>query len=731
MPTNIRKKLLVLGIFIMFICISVIPDIGANFRKPNNIFNADFTKNTWRGEELSKYPPNEEWNNTFGGTDVDIGSSVQQTSDGGYIITGWTLSYGAGSNDVWLIKTDANGTKEWNQTFGGTSNDYGYCIQQTADGGYIITGATDSFGAGGDVWLIKADNTGNEVWNRTFGGIGVEIGYYGQKIADGGYIITGYTSSYGAGSNDVWLVKTDANGTEEWNQTFGGINYDYGFFVQQTTDGGYIITGNTDSYGAGHTDVWLVKTDANGTEEWNQTFGESMWDFGRSIQQIADGGYIIVGWTWTYDAGVYDVWLIRTDPDGNLEWDKKFGGNNADDGYFVQQISDGGYIITGDTWSYGAGSNDVWLVKTDANGTEEWNQTFGGTDSEYGFSVQQTTDEGFIIAGITYSYGAGSSDFWLIKIEKENNFPYEPTNPYPENNSWNVDIETNLSWTGGDPDGDNLTYDVYFEANDSTPDVLVSENQTETTYDPRTMNYSTRYYWKIVAWDNHEASTEGPVWDFTTRSDSNHPPNKPNIYYENITLFAYATDIDDDDVMYFIDWGDGTINETGYYPSGETVEINHTYSGPGVYYILVQAKDIHGAESKWSDPYEIIIENNPPQTPDIVGPSSGVAGISYNFTFNSVDPDGDNVYYYILWGDGYVENWIGPFSSGVDFDITHTYVNKRTYLIEAKARDIYGDEGLIATHEINIPRTRVSNNPLFLRLLECFPILERLLNLLK
>jgi len=712
MQSNMWKKGLVLGIFIMFICTSVIPSISATLRKPNKILNVDSTKNSWEGEELSNYPPNEGWNNTYGGTNYDESYSGQQTSD----------------DDVWLVKTDSNGIEEWNQTYGGTDIEYGYYVMQTSDEGYIITGNTYSYGAGdNDIWLIKTDSTGDEVWNRTFGGKNSDNGNCVQQTFDGGYIITGYTSSYNAKYYDVWLVKTDSSGNEEWNQTFGGDYYESSRSVQQTSDGGYILTGRTESYGSGHYDVWLVKTDSNG---WNQTFGGDNFDFGYSVQQTSDGGYIITGWTMSFGAGTYDVWLIKTDSNGGAEWSQTYGGYYSDEGYSVQQTTDGGYIITGDTHCYGAGINDVWLIKTDSNGIEEWNQTFGGTNYDYGFSVQQTTDQGFIIAGETYSYGAGSSDFWLIKIEKENNPPYEPTDPYPENNSFSVDIEANLSWACSDPDGDNLTYDVYFEANDSTPDVLVSENQNETTFDPGIMQYSTIYYWKIVARDNHGASTEGPVWDFTTMSDPNHPPNKPIIYYENYTLYANASDIDDDDVMYLIDWGDGTTNETGYYPSGETVEINHTYSGPGVYYILVQAKDIHGAESDWSDPYKIIIENNPPQTPNIDGPSSGLAGISYNFTFNSIDLDGNDVYFYILWGDGYVEKWVGPFYSGEDFEIAHTYSNKKTYKIEAKARDTFGDESLIAIHEINIPRTRVTFNFLFNLFLERFPMLERLLTVL-
>jgi hypothetical protein len=716
-------------ITILIICISVISGISASLIKTNNIFIKGLNKNIFNGKELLKDSPNEEWNYTFGGTNIESGFSVQQTTDLGYIIIGATDSYGAGDYDIWLVKTDSNGTEEWNQTFGGTIAEYGYSGQQTSDGGYIVTGGTDSFGTNGDVWLIKTDNLGNAEWNRTFGGIENDVGYFVQQTTDGGYIITGNTFSYGAGKYDIWLVKTDSNGTETWNHTFGGDYFEYSKSVQQTNDGGYIITGRTDSFGAGHYDVFLVKTDSNGTEEWNQTFGGDNFDFGYSTQQTFDGGYIITAWTMSYGAGTYDVWLIKTDSDGSEEWSQTYGGTNSDEGCYGHQTSDGGYIITGNTWTYGAGSNDIWLLKTDSNGTEEWNQTFGGASSEYGYFVQQTSDEGYIITGRTDSYG-NSIDLWLIKTEKENNPPYEPSNPYPENNSFNVDVDVNLSWTCEDPDGDDLNYDVYLETNDTTPDILVSEHQTETTYDPGTLNYSTRYYWKIVAWDSHGASTEGPIWDFTTSSDTNHPPNKPNIYYENVTLFINATDIDDDYVMYFIDWGDGTTNETDYYPSQETVDINHTYSGPEIYYILVQAIDIHGAESEWSDPYEIIIENNPPQIPEIDGPKSGLIGVSYNFTFNSIDHDEDDVYFYIKWGDGYTENWIGPFSSGEDFELAHTYSNKKTYILQVKAKDIHDAESNWSEFEINIPRNRATFNPLLYWFLERFPLLERLLNII-
>ena len=308
------------------------------------------------------------WIKTFGGLDAEIGYSVQQTTDGGYIIAGGTESPSNSiPTDVYLIKTDGNGDSLWTKTYGGTGYDIGLSVQQTTDGGYIIAGEWGST-ANTDFYLIKTDGNGDSLWTKKFGGVGSDYCRSVQQTTDGGYIITGFTGSFGNVTYDVYLIKTDGSGTEQWTKTFGGIYDDVGCSVQQTTDGGYIITGQTGSFGNGG-DVYLIKTDGSGTEQWTKTFG-----------------------------GIYD-----------------------DVGYSVQQTTDGGYIITGQTGSFGNGVSDVYLIKTDGSGTEQWTKTFGGTDNDYGLSVQQTTDGGYIITGYTYDFGNPSYDVYLIKTDGSGN----------------------------------------------------------------------------------------------------------------------------------------------------------------------------------------------------------------------------------------------------------------------------------------------------------------------
>jgi predicted secreted protein len=229
--------------------------------------------------------------------------------------------------------------EQWNSTFGGAQNDQGKCVKQTSDHGYIIVGQTGSYGAGGyDIWLIKTDALGAGQWNRTFGGSQNDFGSAVLQSTDGGYVIIGSTYSYGAGNEDIWLIKTDSTGHMTWNATFGGTGVDYGSSLQQTSDGGYILAGRTSSYGVGHTNVWLIKTDKDGKETWNKTFGVTNKDAaGNFVQQTSDGGYIITGSITTDLYPTLNVWLIKVDANGNKQWEKNYGDEFDEWGNCVQQ----------------------------------------------------------------------------------------------------------------------------------------------------------------------------------------------------------------------------------------------------------------------------------------------------------------------------------------------------------------------------------------------------------
>ncbi len=369
---------------------------------------------------ISGQSPDTLWTKTFGGSNIDIAHDVQLTSDGGFVFTGYTRSFGATSGrNAWLVKTDPYGNMQWQNTFGGNSDDEGHAVQQTSDGGYIIAGLTNSFGAGlKDMFMVKTDSLGNQQWMKTFGGANDDEAYSVLQTSDGGYLLAGVSSSFAVGGRDVFLVKTDASGNFSWQKNLGGLSSDGAWDIKHTSDGGYILAGWTFSHGPGSLgNAWLVKTDSLGNQLWHQAFGGTGVDRAYSVQQTTDGGYILAGYTSSFGAGLDDMLLIKTDNLGNQQWMKTFGGTGRDYGYSVQQTSEDGFIITGYTLSYGAGSDDVYLVKTDSDGNLEWFKTYGGSSSDVGYAVRETQDGGCIIAGHTLSYGADVHDAWLIRLD--------------------------------------------------------------------------------------------------------------------------------------------------------------------------------------------------------------------------------------------------------------------------------------------------------------------------
>jgi hypothetical protein len=362
------------------------------------------------------------WIKTFGGTDKDCGWSVQQTSDSGYIVAA-SMSSGVASTG-WLIKTDPDGNKVWDMSFGGTEQGaWFYSVQQTFDGGYITVGYTNPEGADqADVLLVKTDASGNAVWDKTFGRTWTDRGRSVQQTLDGGFIIAGDGCQEGEFYTDVLLIKTDPDGNKVWDKTFGEFGRDeYCFSVRQTADSGYIVVSTTNPDGA-DSDVWLIKTDSNGNEMWQRILGWEGEEQGFRVQQTSDGGYVVVGFTDSRGVGERDILLIKTDAVGSEVWARTFGGKDIDYGRSVRQTSDGGYIITGAKGYSLDGHSDAWLIKTDGEGNRTWDMTFGGAEDDEGFSVQQTFDGGYVIAGQTYSYGPGANVI-LIKTEASGHNP--------------------------------------------------------------------------------------------------------------------------------------------------------------------------------------------------------------------------------------------------------------------------------------------------------------------
>ena len=354
-------------------------------------------------------PAKEQWNMTYGGTDDDLAKCVQQTSDGGYILAGDTFSYGAG---ILLVKTDPVGNKQWKQTFGGKSHSQAGAnsVQETTDGGYIIAGDIRFFSDNSHfLWLVKTDSNGNEQWNKTYGPGDYDCAFSVVQTSDGGYITAGLTCLYD--KFHFWVLKTDPNGNEQWNKIYGNRGENYAYSVVQTSDGGYIIAGRASSYAG-----MLVKTDGNGTELWSKIYGRYGSE-ANSVMQTMDGGYIIAGNT--HNGRDFDFWVLKTDSEGNEQWNKTYGGSNSDEARSIVQTSDGGYIIAGNTFSYGAGDLDCWVVRIDSNGNMQWHNSFGGTGYDEAYSVKETSDHGYVIAGLKDSYSKNSFDFWLIRLESE------------------------------------------------------------------------------------------------------------------------------------------------------------------------------------------------------------------------------------------------------------------------------------------------------------------------
>jgi len=352
------------------------------------------------------------WQKTIGGSRMDVACSVVQTRDSGYVVAGYTTSRGAGKKDVWLVKTNALGDTLWTRTYGGANDDVGWSVAQTRDGGYYIAGETYSFGAGfNDLYIIKTDASGNPTWTKFYGGYAFEAGYSVAETQDNGCIVAGYTLATGIAQG--YLVRTTSLGDTLWTTAYGGGYGDYAYCVRQTFEDAFIATGSHETP-SGNIEIYLVRVNQVGDLVWAQGHLSSDNSAGRSVE-LASGGYLVTGFSGPI--GNEDIKLFKTDTAGQTSAYYTYQGPGTDMAFDARLLSDNGCIIAGKTNSFGAGGSDAYMIRVNSAFDTLWTHTYGGPRDEQGNSVSPTFDGGFIVAGSTRSFGVESTDVFLIKTD--------------------------------------------------------------------------------------------------------------------------------------------------------------------------------------------------------------------------------------------------------------------------------------------------------------------------
>lgn len=434
-----------------------------------------------------------QWQKSFGGSNYDNAACIKQTSDGGYIVAGSTESVNGdvtmnhGLKDCWVVKLNGSGILQWQKSFGGTSDDVANSISQTSDGGFILAGY--SYSNNGDMtanhgsedfWVAKLDASGSLQWQKSLGGTSSDIAKSVIQTPDGGYLVAGTTYSNdndvsGAhGSSDGWLVKLDTSGVVQWQKAVGGTVNDRANYIQNTSDGGYVMAGSTFSNDGdvsvnhGSNDSWIVKLSVSGAIQWQKTLGGTNAEEANSIEQTTDGGYVLGNYSYSNDGDVMgnhgssDCWVVKTDSNAVIEWQKSLGGSGDDIANTVQQTTDGGFIMIGNTVSNNQevsgnhGLYDVWIIMFSQSGVVQWLKTLGGTGVDFAANILQTTDGGYALTAYTGSHDGdvtsnhGQTDYWVVKLNGTNSI-YEFSNeldatvyPNPVKDIVNININASL-----------------------------------------------------------------------------------------------------------------------------------------------------------------------------------------------------------------------------------------------------------------------------------------------
>ena len=458
---------------------------------------------------------NNVWKKTYGGVYADGGRSICLTPEGGFIVVGYTYSFGLGYSDIYVVCLNETGEMIWSKTFGDIGWEYGYSICSSHDDGYLLVGYSTSFGNGSkDFYVVKIGYDGDLIWSETYGGSGLDVGMSSCLSNEDCYLICGYTESFGSGEDDIYVIKINNDGGIIWENQYGGSGAELGYQIKPTSDGHYIVIGASGS-DKPNFDCFLIKIDEDGNVLWENTFGfpggEGGYDRGHGVIELDDGGFLVVGETNFGDA--LNMLVVRTDGNGDVLWAKTFGERLHDHGNDIIETIDGNFVLCGRVDKSIDGVNDLCLIKIDSEGNQLWKRVIDMSGSEWGCSVRECDDEGFFVCGHTDSFGNGDYDVFVMKTDSfgdSNLPPGQPTSP------------------------------------------------------------------------------SGPVAGKTG-----------NVY----TYRSVSVDVELDDVYYLFDWGDGSDRHwIGPFDSGDECSASHIWSVRGDYEIRVKAKDEHDAESDWSDP---------------------------------------------------------------------------------------------------------------------------------
>jgi hypothetical protein len=373
---------------------------------------------------------------TYGGSGLDYAYDMMKTSDGGYVLGGINMSPPNTYGSSYVVKTDANGDTLWTSIFGDSCGQYINDIYQNTDGGYITGGGKFDCGISGPGEITRLDASGNVIWAKYFSSYSDP--YPVIQDNDDNFIIGGYVNGIGAGGDDAPIMKLDGNGDTIWSRNYGGTANDWFYHILQTPDDGYLAAGYTTSFGQGGRDIYLVKVDYNGNLLWSKTYGTAVDEraFGHCVQITSDGGFIITGGG---DNGGQGIFLIKTDASGNMLWARSYDGLW---GHAIKETPDHGFLICG---SIQANTyKDIVLIKTDSAGTVLWSKTYGGsTESESGWILDLANDGGYVLGGWTISF-TGSEDMYFIKTDASGNSGCNEANGTVTSNNYPL-IEANPS----------------------------------------------------------------------------------------------------------------------------------------------------------------------------------------------------------------------------------------------------------------------------------------------